>query len=204
MILHLIRHSETEWNVEQRCQGFSDSPLTDTGRRQVEATARHMAGIKVETVYSSTLGRAHSMACAIADYHKVPVRKLDAFRELNQGEFEGLMLTELVDNHPDFLQQWLLDPADAKIPGGESMREVQQRAWSALEKIVKEHDDGNVVVVSHNLCIMALLCRIMKVELANFRRIRQDVAAINTVEFGGRWPHPVVVRLNDTCHLRSE
>ena len=202
MILYLIRHGETDWNVERRCQGFSDSPLNETGRRQAEATARHLSDIKIDAIYSSTLGRAYEMACLIAGYHGASVRTTDAFRELNQGEFEGLTLTELVENHSDFLQRWLSNPADIKVPGGESMRELQARAWSALEEIVEGRDDGNVVVVSHNLCNLALLCRIMKLDLADFRRLHQDVAAINIVEFGGQWPHPVVLRLNDTCHLR--
>jgi len=202
MILYLIRHGETDWNVERRCQGFSDSPLNETGRRQAEATARHLSDIKIDAIYSSTLGRAYEMACLIAGYHGVSVQTTDAFRELNQGEFEGLTLTELVENHSDFLQRWLSNPADIKVPGGESMRELQARAWSALEEIVEGRDDGNVVVVSHNLCNLALLCRIMKLDLADFRRLHQDVAAINIVEFGGQWPHPVVLRLNDTCHLR--
>ena len=48
-----------------------------------------------------------------------------------------------------------------------------------------------------------ILCRIMKIDLKDFRRLHQDVAGINVIEFGGRWPHPVVVRLNDTHHLAS-
>ena len=202
MILYLIRHGETDWNVERRCQGFSDSPLNETGHRQAEATARHLSNIRVEAIYSSSLGRAYEMARIIAQYHEVSVEGTDALRELNQGEFEGLMLSELVEKHADFLQQWFRDPADLKIPGGESMRQLQDRAWAELEKIVTRHDNGNVVVVSHNLCNMALLCRIMKLDLADFRRIQQDVASINMVEFGGRWPHPVVLGLNDTCHLQ--
>lgn len=202
MILYLIRHGETDWNVEKRCQGFSDSPLNETGRSQAEATARHLSDKKIEAIYSSSLSRAYDMACTIAKYHEVQVQASDELRELNQGEFEGLTLTELFENHGEFLQQWFRDPADARIPGGESMRELQERAWSALEEITQKHDDGNVVVVCHNLCNMTLLCRIMKLDLADFRRIQQDVAAINVVEFGGRWPHPVVLHLNDTCHLR--
>ncbi len=82
------------------------------------------------------------------------------------------------------------------------MRELQTRAWAAIEEIVARHDGGNVIVVAHNLCNVAVLCRVMNLELADFRRLKQDEAAINIVEFGGRWPHPVVLRLNDTCHLK--
>jgi broad specificity phosphatase PhoE len=202
MRLHLIRHGETDWNVEQRCQGFSDIELNATGRRQAEAAAKHLSRTKVEAIYSSTLKRAHETAQIIARYHDARVQATDALRELNQGEFEGLALTELVANHADFLERWFREPADLKVPGGESLRDVQNRAWSALEEIVEKHSDGDVVVVGHNLCNMALLCRIMKIDLSDFRRIHQDVGGINVVEFGGRWPHPVVLRLNDTCHLR--
>ncbi len=201
MILYLIRHGETDWNVERRCQGFSDSPLNETGLRQAEATAKHLSDIKIDAVYSSSLERAHEMAQMIARNHDLTVERMPALRELNQGEFEGLKLSELAENHSEFLQQWFRDPAEAKIPGGESMRELQERAWAALEEIVEKHSEGNLVIVSHNLCNMSLLCRIMKMDLADFRRIQQDVAAINIIEFGGRWPHPVVVCLNDTCHL---
>lgn len=202
MLLYLIRHGETDWNIERRCQGFSDIELNATGRRQAGALARHLSSLKVEGFYSSTLKRAYETADTIAAYHGARVKAKDALRELNQGAFEGLTLTELVARHADFLDRWLRDPADVKLPGGESLRELQSRAWSALEKIIAGHPDGNVVVVSHNLCNMALLCRMMNLDLNDFRRIQQDVAAISIIEFGGRWPHPVVIRLNDTSHLR--
>ena len=201
MILYLIRHGETDWNAERRCQGFSDRPLNETGRRQAEATAARLSEIEVEAVYSSSLVRASELGQAVANYHDLPVQTIDALKELNQGDFEGLALSDLVEKHSAFLQRWFLDPADVRVPGGESMRELQTRAWAAIEEIVARHDSGAVVVVAHNLCNTALLCHIMQLDLTHFRRIRQDEAAINVVEFGGRWPHPVVLSLNDTCHL---
>ncbi|MBI5118700.1 histidine phosphatase family protein [Candidatus Poribacteria bacterium] len=202
MLLYLIRHGETDWNIERRCQGFTDSRLNGKGLHQAESIARHLSKTRLAAVYSSTLSRAFETARIIAKYHDAVVHATDDLRELNQGEFEGLTITELVTQHNDFLQRWFQNPADLKLPGGESLREMQMRAWSALERIVEKHSDGDVAVVGHNLCNSALLCQIMKLELADFRRIQQDVAAINVVEFGGRWPHPVVVRLNDTCHLQ--
>lgn len=202
MLLYLLRHGETDWNIEQRCQGFSDTPLNATGRRQAEAGARYFSSVKIEAIYSSTLDRAYETARAIARYHDASVQTTDALRELNQGEFEGLRLTELAEKHGDFLGRWFQEPVDLKLPGGESLREMQTRAWSALEEIVDRHPDGNVVVVAHNLCNLSLLCRVMRLELEHFRRIKQDEAAINIIEFGGRWPHPLVLRFNDTCHLQ--
>lgn len=202
MLLYLLRHGETDWNIEQRCQGFSDTPLNAKGRSQAEASARYLSNVKVEAIYSSSLSRASETARIIAKYHDASVQTTDALRELNQGEFEGLLITELLEKHGEFLQKWFREPADLTLPGGESLREMQTRAWAELEEIVDRHPEGNVVVVAHNLCNLSLLCRAMRLELEHFRRIKQDEAAINIIEFGGRWPHPLVLRLNDTCHLQ--
>jgi broad specificity phosphatase PhoE len=204
MILYLIRHGETDWNTDQRCQGFSDIPLNEKGRRQATALARVLSGLDIEAIYSSTLSRAYETADIIARYHDAPVEPSDALRELNQGEFEGLKLTELVENYTDFLTEWLRDPADLQVPGGESLRQVQTRAWTKMEEIIQRHENGSVVVVGHNLCNLTLLCHIMNLALNDFRRMHLDVAGISVAEFGGRWPHPVVTRLNDTSHLDTE
>ena len=204
MIVYLVRHGETDWNIEQRCQGFSDIPLNAKGRQQAEAIAKSLSHTKIDALYSSTLKRAIETASIIAKYHSASVQTTPDLRELNQGEFEGLTLTELIQNHSDFLEGWFRDPADVKIPNGESLREMQTRAWAKLEEIIANHSDGSIVVAGHNLCNLALLCRIMEIDLNHFRRIHQDVAGVNVIEFGGRWPHPVVIRLNDTSHLRQD
>ena len=201
MRVYLVRHGETDWNIERRCQGFSDTPLNETGRRQAEAIGRHLSSASLVAVYASPLSRARATAAAIAGHHGVDVRTDPGFRELNQGEFEGLRLAEMMERHGDFLRRWMREPADLRLPGGESLREVQARAWEALERVVRDHPDGDVAVVAHNLCNAALLCRVINLDLGDFRRLHQDVGGINVVEFGGRWDHPVVLRLNDTCHL---
>lgn len=201
MQVYLIRHGETDWNLEGRCQGGSDRPLNETGRRQAEAVAKRLRDMEFEAFYSSTLGRAYETASIIAKGHGQEVQETESLLELKQGAFEGLTYPELVENYSDFLEGWLRAPAGLKVPGGESLQEVQTRAVAELERIIQRHPNGKVVVVGHNLCNITLLCWVMKLDLDNFRRIRQDVAAINVVEFGGRLSHPVVLSLNDTCHL---
>jgi len=177
--------------------------LNGTGRLQAESLARQLSSIKLEAIYSSTLKRASETARIIARYHDAPVKMSDGFREINQGQFEGLTLSELVSLHADFLERWMHDPADLVLPGGESMRAVQERAWNALAEIIEAYPTGNVIVVGHNLCNLALLCRLMNLDLKYFRHLRQDESAVNLIEIGERWPHPVIVRLNDTGHLTN-
>jgi broad specificity phosphatase PhoE len=201
MILYLIRHGQTDWNREHRCQGFSDTELNATGRMQAQCLARRFSTIGIDAIFSSTLKRASETAETIARFHDAPVRTSDAFREIHQGQFEGLTLTELFSLHADFLKQWMRDPADLVLPGGESMHQVQERAWAALTEIIDAFPMGKVILVGHNLCNLTLLCRFIGLNLSHFRYLRQDESGVNLIEIGERFPHPVIVRLNDVSHL---
>lgn len=202
--LYLIRHAETAWNREGRCQGKSDLPLSEQGVAQARALAKRLGPLALQAVYSSPLARAVATAKAIAAPHGLQVETREAFRELDQGELEGLRFEEIARDHGEFLRRWQEAPAGEKIPGGESLQELQARALPALEEIVSEHPAGNVVLVGHNLCNLTLLSFAAGLHLNDFRRLQQEVAALSVIEFGGKRPHPVLVRLNDTSHLSAE
>ena len=199
MKLILIRHGETVWNKENRCQGFSDIELSETGRKQANLLALSLKDEKVDAIYSSPLKRAYDTACAIAEYHQIEVEVDEGLKEMNQGDLEGLTLAELVANHKNLLERWLRTPASVKMPHGESLAEVQRRAWSAIQRIVRSHLDEGVVVVSHNLAISAVLCKVINLDLNHFRRLRQDLGARNTIEFKKR--RRMLISMNETWHL---
>ena len=88
--LYLVRHGETEWNVEGRVQGRTDNPLNDNGRRQAELLADYLSSQPLDVVASSTLQKAAVMADAVASRHPAAKRRrLDAFSEMCFGDFEG-------------------------------------------------------------------------------------------------------------------
>ncbi len=200
MKLYLVRHGETDWNVERRAQGFSDVALNEVGRRQAQALADAFRRVPLTAVYASDLRRAVETAQAIAAPHGLPVRTDPDLREINQGDFEGVLLSDLRANHGPWMEEWRMRPGELSMPDGESLAQVQERAWAAVERIVAAHPDGPVVAVSHALALTTILCRALAMDLDDFRRLRQDVAAINAVEFGAG--QPCVALLNDTCHLR--
>ena len=201
MQVYLIRHGETDWNLEGRCQGISDTPLNETGRSQARAIAGRLCGIRFEAFYASSLSRALETAQIVAEGHGHPVRASAGLRELDQGDFEGCCFTFLRDNYGAFLKEWRRSPAELVIPGGESLRQLQKRAGAEIERIVRRHPEGKVAVFAHNLCNATLLCWALKLDLNDFRHIRQDVAALNIIEFPQQPGHPIVVSMNDTCHL---
>ena len=195
----LVRHAETEWNRERRNQGRSDIPLNDLGRWQAERVALRLRDEPIALVCSSPLQRAIHTARAIAEPHGVRVRVEPGLRELDQGDLEGLTFEELRRRHGDLIRAWTADPTDVLMPGGETMRQVQERAWEVVARSLAHDSTGAVVLVSHALTITSILCRALDMALARGRRMRHAVTGVTILHTDGRtW---TVATLNDTCHL---
>ena len=199
MKLILVRHGETDWNAQGRCQGFSDMELSDRGKDQVELLALSLKDEPLDAVYSSDLKRAVETAEVIAGYHGVSVETDKNLREMNQGELEGLTFVDIRERYAELLSDWTASPEKVRIPDGESLKEVQERAWGSIQGIYKSHLDETVVVVSHNLTIITLLCKFMGIGLSEFRRFKIHASSKSVVAFiDGRFD---VKLLNDTAHL---
>ena len=199
MKLILVRHGETIWNRENRVQGFSDIELSDVGAGQAERLASCLRDERIEAIYCSTLKRAYETARAISQFHCVPIQAEEDLRELNQGDFEGLTFPELREKYMPFLKQWITDPGSLMMPNGESLTELQQRAWRVIERIVGEGKD--TLVVSHAFTIMTVLCRIQGLDLSQLRQAHVDVASRTFVEYENGVG--TVVLFNDTSHLKD-
>ncbi len=199
MNLILIRHGETEWNRTGRCQGVADIDLNDTGRRQVGELAHSLKDADIRAVYSSDLLRALRTARQIASHHDLDVNIDKDLREMDQGDLEGLLFEDIRDRYSDVMKEWRESPETLRLPGGESLSQVQDRAWSVFEKINRLHAGETVVAVSHNLTITALLCKITGVGLRGFRNFNLRAASKNIiVSVNGN----IEVRLlNDVSHL---
>lgn len=202
MRLILVRHAEATANASGVALGRDDVPLTDRGRRQAEALAAAFAGARAQAVVSSPLRRALDTARPIAELLGLPVEIAPDLIEMDVGEADGLPFPELRARYPQFLERWLSDDcADVPMPGGETIRQVQQRAWSAVEALRQRFPDGTVVAVTHNFVIGALLCAVTGAPVSRFRRFRQGVASRALVDL--RADGATLLALNDTSHLRA-
>ncbi len=195
----IVRHAETEWNRLRRVQGISDIPLNERGLAQAEALGRRLEPEPIRAIYSSPLARARQTAEAIAGPHGLPVDTLAGLTELHQGEFEGKAFGDLVVHHAELLAAFAKDPTHVRIPGGETMAEVQARAWDAFTGILERHDAGSVAVVGHNMTNLALLCRFLGMPLTLFRRLTQSSTGLTILERGAQGLH--LRLLNDVSHL---
>jgi broad specificity phosphatase PhoE len=154
----LIRHGQSQGNAERRFGGHSPTPLSGLGHRQAEATARALAGERVTAVYSSDLLRAVQTAEPLARATGLEIRQTSALRERSVGLLEGLTFEEAAAAHPDEYAALLRRDFEHVLAGGESYRQLLDRAAAYLDRAAERHRGGTVALFSHTgtICILAL------------------------------------------------
>ncbi len=154
----LIRHGQTDWNIEGRYQGQADAPLNEVGRAQALTLGKAIADQTFAAIYSSDLSRARETAQIIAPFLNLPVSLDVRLREINQGEWEGKHIAEIKTRYAQMWKKHRKDPDNARPPGGETLREVAQRMASSLNELSHIYPEGPVLIVSHGLSLATVLC----------------------------------------------
>ncbi len=173
--------------------------MSQAGKQQAKNLALALKGKKLSAIYSSPLQRALHTARAIARHHRLEVQVEPELRELEVGELEGTLAADLGTDFSHFLVHWQGGDGAEKLPGGESLADLQQRAWSAAQRIAAQHD-GTVVLVSHYFVILSIICAALGLPPGGIRRFRVAVGSMSTLDFkDGR---VVLTSLGDTCHLK--
>lgn len=198
MRLILVRHGETDHNKTGTTLGRADVPLNARGQQQAAALASAIPA-PIAAVYTSPLARAANTAAAIAATHGMAPRTADALIEMDVGEMEHLAHQDLRSRYPDFLRAWISAPAHARMPGGETLTEVQDRAIAWLDGVRQQHSAETIVAVSHNFVILTLACHAIGLRLDDFRRLKTSVGGISTVDFSDRGA--TLLHWNDVTHL---
>ncbi len=183
----LVRHGQTEWNRTHRFQGRSDTPLNQTGINQAEAMALMLKNESLTSIYTSPLLRAYETARRIKAFHPQTLIIEEAgFIEMDLGDFDGMVAKVWAKEYEDFMTSWWENPAKVSMPGGESLEEVQNRAVSALNRIISEHPaKSTLLICSHNFVILSLLCHARGISLDNFRELRQANGALSIIQIKG-------------------
>jgi probable phosphoglycerate mutase len=196
----LVRHGETDWNRELRIQGgSSDTPLNEKGRQQAESLAFRLSQDKIQAIYSSPLKRALDTARTIARPHQLEVGIEPSLREIEAGDLEGITVAELGKRFSELLTLDTKNGALLKAPGGESLTEVQKRAWRTVQRLARKHPEGALVLVSHYFVILTIICSVLKLPLSQIGRLRLGTGSISVINLDDQ-----AVRLelfNDTGSL---
>lgn len=174
MEIYVIRHGQTEANAENRLQGRSDTPLTDTGKRQIKNVIAAVKRRGIEVLISSPLKRALDTAKLIAQELKTDIRVDPDLREICYGDWEGQSKEELTET--DAWDRRVADKYNFTHPG--SYEGTQGSSYAAIYGRVskfcttlRDSDYETVGVVTH-LGV-----------LRNMKRHFQDVSGQTAVEF---------------------
>ncbi len=154
----LIRHGQSRGNAERRFGGHTATPLSARGHRQAEATARCLKSEALTAIYSSDLARAIETARPLSKMTGLPIQGTEAFRERSVGVMEGLTFEDAAQQHPEQYAALLRRDFEHVLTGGESYRQLLDRAWQKLDEVIAAHRGGRIAVFSHTgtICILAL------------------------------------------------
>ena len=201
MRLLLARHGETPWNAEGRYQGREDIALSATGEAQARALGERLRELRIDRAVASPLARARCTAELALGEARAAMLATDAgLLEIAHGDWEGLLSAEIRERDPDRARAWRDAPDTVLMPGGESLQQVLDRAWPALQRAgqgLGQHD--TLLVVAHDAVNRVLLCRILGLPLAQLWRFRQAPTTLNLLE-GDDVGQLDLVRLNDCAH----
>ncbi len=201
--LYLVRHCQSTGNLRNIFQGQTDADVSAMGEKQLALLGLRFRDVPVDAVYSSPLRRALKTAEAVNAYHNLPITQLDDLMEIDVGELEAKPLSDLPVQYPVLSRHWNETPQDCVFPGGESMRQVFDRASSALRTILAESAGKTVLVASHGCLLRNMVCALLKDDLQALPSVRiggnTSVSEFEVSEAGVR-----VVRMNDLSHLPPE
>ncbi len=154
----LIRHGQSKGNAERRFGGHTATPLSSRGRNQAQKTAHTLKSESLTAIYSSDLARAMETAEPLSKLTGLPIHATTAFRERSVGIMEGLTFEEAAQQHPEQYAALLRRDFEQVLTGGESYRQLLDRARQKLDQIIEENRGGKIALFSHTgtICILAL------------------------------------------------
>lgn len=199
MEIYLIRHGQSTGNGTQRFMGWSDHPLTATGRAQAEAVAARLRPLGPMPVYCSDLQRACETAEVVAACWNGNILPDMRWREVSCGAYEGEPWDVLAQNST-LTRQFDDDPYGTPMPGGESAALMAARATAAFTDL-RDWNDTRVAVVTHDGPIRAVLAYCLQIPHGRFWALTTDHGGITVIAVTDGW---ISVRsVNDTSHLRG-
>lgn len=183
MILHFIRHGQTDWNVAGRIQGSYDSDLNETGMKQAEVMSNHVleSNISLSKIYSSKQKRALQTAQILSQATNVECIPLEGLEEVRFGLWEGLTWKEVQETYPKEFEEWVQNRRYTNSHQGETHQEMVDRVIAALRNIVSENKE-DVAIVTHGGVIMSLQCYLTNTSFEEMVKFKAENATITQID----------------------
>jgi len=167
----LIRHGETEWNLQMRTQGHLDSPLTEKGILQAKKIVRKLKNQKFDIVISSPLGRAVQTSKIISKELQIPKIIMDeCFAERNLGALQGCNKEESTKLFPHFWDANGRFIQNSKIPEAESIDDFLHRVKKGINNLQLISETKNIIMVTHDGVLHAIVGHVKGIEFGDVQK----------------------------------
>ncbi len=195
----VVRHGQSQGNVDNTFCGHFDSPLTALGFAQARAAGRRLADTNFDAAFASDLSRTRDTAvCLLEGRSDPPPLTLDRrLREMYYGDWEGRGAKDLADSYPAEIRKFFEGHA---TPGGETAAEVRSRVAAAVRDAVSAYRGGIVLIVSHGNAIMAMLAEFLAIPLELTWAFACDNTSITQLQFSKR-DRFTLLSYNDFSHI---
>lgn len=196
----LVRHGQTESNVNGFYMGRSDENLNEVGYTQARCLSSRLDSLPITSIYTSPLLRANVTARILGEPHGLEPHALDELTEIQIGEWQGLHRDEVKQKWPEVWKMWRNDPSTVTIPAGENLVDVTDRAIRAFTHIVNAQEEKQSLIVTHEVIIKVLVAYVLQASNSIYRHFRIDNASLSVIEVIKN--NSLVTGLNDVSHLK--
>jgi broad specificity phosphatase PhoE len=199
--IYLIRHGQTDYNLKSIVQGSGvDTDLNDRGLAQAKAFYEAYKHVPFDKVYTSALKRSQQSVKSFLD-QGIPHEALAGLNEISWGNKEGHKITPSEDEYYHFmLKQWQLGNTALKIEKGESPDDVVVRMKPAMDHIMSQTSEKNILICMHGRAIRILLCYLLRYPLKSMDMFEHENLCLYVLNYSGSIFS--VERYNDRDHLR--
>jgi len=199
-VVFLIRHGVTNWHDEGKVLGQRDIPLSEAGLIQARSCADALAQVAIADVVSSPLQRAMQTAEIIGEKMGIDVARDPRMTDFRVGKWSGMPYDEVATS--DEYLRFIDNPLSERIPGGESLADIRDRAVGAIEQTLQDSPTGDAIaVVTHAGIIRVLLSHYIGSNPANYHRIRVSPGSISVLSFKSAFELPRVLAVNHRAEL---
>lgn len=201
--IYFVRHGETVWNTLKIFQGRSNSPLTKLGIEQAKKLSQYLKDIDFKKVYSSPQDRALQTTKLLLGDKNMEITTIDEFQEINMGKVEGIPREEFEKNYPIEYHNFWNNAMDynPRAYNGESYEEILDRVKLGLEKLIKENNNGNILVISHGVTLKAIFNIINEKGIDEFsKQPVPENTSTTIVEYDSNGFK--IIKFSDTEHLK--
>nr|WP_256223611.1 histidine phosphatase family protein [Paenibacillus sp. 1_12] len=153
----MVRHGQTEWNVQHKFQGHQDSPLTELGIQQAKWLGESFKNERIDIIYTSSSFRAVRTAELIRQAREIEIRQSDALKEMNLGDWEGRTQAEVERSDLESFDHFWNDPEKFRVQSGETFNEVSERAIRQFNQILNDQRGKSILLVTHTIVVKLLM-----------------------------------------------